>query len=168
MADCRWGPHPSRCALPQVFLLAGRGEREREGARRFDGAYSCACDPPTAQLGNERPSAAGLFLRPPDTAPITAHLRGWFPITPLISNPTCRRGQAGRRQSYKPLKAIKCKDNNEGAACRCQGPGLPPSAPRRLPRLSLRRPRSRAAHKRGCEMVKWTEAAGRSWRGVDY
>lgn len=98
--------------------------RERRGATEL---YSCACDPPMAQLGNERPSAAGLFLRPSDTAPITAHLRGWFPITPLISNPMCLRGQAGRRQSYKPLKAIKCKDNNERAACRCQGPGLLPA-----------------------------------------
>lgn len=123
------GPPPLSVRPPPGLPLGWQGrerERERGGATEL---YSCACDPPTAQLGNERPSAAGLFLRPPDTAPITAHLRGWFPITPLISNPTCRRGQAGRRQSYKPLKAIKCKDNNEGAACRCQGPGLPPSAP---------------------------------------
>lgn len=122
------GPPPPLGAPPprSSSWLAGERERERGGATEL---YSCACDPLTAQLGNERPSAPGLFLRPPDTAPITAHLRGWFPITPLISNLTCRRRQAGRRQSYKPLKAIKCKDNNEGAACRCQGPGLPPSAP---------------------------------------
>lgn len=114
-------PHPRS---PPPRSSSRRMARQRCGAAEL---YSCACDPPTAQLGNERPSTAGLFLRPLDTATITAHLRRWFPITPLISNLTCRRGRAGRRQSYKALKAIKCKDNNEGAACRWQGPGLLPA-----------------------------------------
>lgn len=121
-------PSLSRCRGPSPPPRSSCGLLvESEAALQGHRALQLCLRPPTAQLGNERPSTAGLFLRPPDTAPITAHLRGWFPITPLISNPTCRRGQAGRRQSYKPLKAIKCKDNNEGAACRCQGPGLLPA-----------------------------------------
>lgn len=127
IVDCRWGPHPllvPPAPTPTPFQAAGGERGSAAGPLSFT---AVPATPPTAQLGNERPSAAGLFLRPPDTAPITAHLRGWFPITPVISNRMCRRGQAGRRQSYKPLKAIKCKDNNEGAACRCQGPGLLPA-----------------------------------------